>query len=883
MRIRVLHRILQFYVVLVPMGVSAQLSQESAGRVPVAVVAMASRTSVVPRLDGVLDDAVWETAQVFSDFVQQDPDEGAAVTERTEFRVIYTDEALYIGVRAYDSEPERIAALLTRRDEQSPSDEVRIMIDSYHDRRTGFVFSVNAAGVRRDSYLFDDTNEDDRWDAVWDARTVIDSEGWSAELVIPFNQLRFSQKDVQTFGFNVTRRINRNNELQHWRLIPKSASGMVSLFGDLAGISNIAPPRRLEILPYTVAQMNTRQAVVGNPFRSGRDQVAAAGADIKVGIGSALTLSATVNPDFGQVEADPAQVNLSAFETFFAERRPFFTEGLDIFQFRISDGDGDGSQEELFYTRRIGRRPQGRANTRNGVAERVDRTTILAAAKLSGKTADGWTVGLTGALTDEEGANVIGADGERFRDVVEPRTGYVVGRLARDFRGGLTQVGLFGTAVERAVPDRLSFLHNRAWTGGLDWSHRFADNTYSINGRIVGSHVRGSAEAITRTQQSPARYFQRPDNDYTELRTDRTSLSGFGASVNGGRTAGNWRWRLGLDTRSPGFEVNDIGFQRNADRSLQWLWINRRWLEPGKIFRRFNININQWSVWNYGWDRNNTGGNVNVNYTLLNYWNGWLGVNRQFGGTSSTRLRGGPNIKIPGQINGWMGLATDSRRVLRGSASGWGYREDQSGGRGGGVNAQVAWRPTSNVDLSLSPRIDWNRSEWQFLNAPDIGGNTEYLFGRLQQTTTAVTLRSSITVSTDLSLQLYAEPFISAGEYVGYRQVAALNASEFSERLPIVPSSAVIPGEETVSFDLDADGVFETDIRRPDFTFLSLRSNIVLRWEYKLGSTIFLVWQHGRQRALDEGGFNFGPSVNSLFATPAENVFLFKVNYWLNP
>jgi hypothetical protein len=426
--------------VLIPAAAPAQRKSSDRPLPDAPAVARAVRAApAAPRLDGRLDDPAWEAAPRFGGFLQRDPDEGRPASEPTEFRVLYTDDALYVGVRATDSRAAEIAALLTRRDEQSPSDEITLYIDSHHDRLTGYAFSVNAAGVKRDAFLYNDNARDDRWDAVWDARVSVDGEGWTAEFRIPLSQIRFGRAERHTFGFNVSRRLNRLNETQFWRLIPRQASGFVSQFGELTDLTGLRPPRRLELLPYSAATSHSRPAVPGNPFRTGVRRTASAGADFKVGLTSALTLTGTINPDFGQVEADPAVVNLSAFESFFAERRPFFTEGLDLFRFRIADGDGDGSEEELFYSRRIGRTPQGRADPRGGFAERVDQSTILGAAKLTGRTRDGWTIGLLAAATDREDARVLAGDGRSLADPVEPATLYGVARVGREFRGGLTR------------------------------------------------------------------------------------------------------------------------------------------------------------------------------------------------------------------------------------------------------------------------------------------------------------------------------------------------------------------------------------------------------------------------------------------------------------
>jgi hypothetical protein len=834
------------------------------------------------KIDGVLDEAAWKSAPRFGQFTQQDPHEGQPGTETTEFQVVYTNQAIYVAVRASDRQPEKIAALLARRDDWTPADDISVMIDSYRDRRTGFVFTLNAAGVKRDAFLFDDYNEDTRWDAVWEGAARIDSSGWVAEFRIPLSQLRFSAAPEHVFGFNIQRRINRLNERQFWRTPPKNEPGFVSRFGDLEGLVGLTPPRRLEVMPYAASSAQWQPAVPGDPFRAGSDRKATLGGDLKVGINSALTLTATINPDFGQVEADPAVVNLSAFESFFAERRPFFTEGLDLFRFRLMDGDGNDFEEELFYTRRIGRLPQSHPDPRGGYADLIEPTTILGAGKLSGKTRSGWTLGLLGAVTAEEEARVVDALGVAHRDVIEPRTGYAVGRIGRELRGGKTVVTLFGTTVQRSLPDRLDFLHSAAYTSGLNWQHRFANDTYQWNGRLVASRVEGSTTALLATQQAPARYYQRPDADYLEVDSAATSLSGYAAAMGFGRTSGSWRWNIGTEVRSPGFETNDIGYLREADRISAGVWINRRWLKPGKVFRRFNLNFNQWNGWTFGGERRGLGGNLNGNFTTLGYHAAWFGINRNATTVSPIALRGGPSLTRPGMLNGWYGFETDGRKEFRGGFNGGWGAEDGSSNWWFGISTWLSWRPATNIDLTFSPSINWNRDEWQYLAAAPIAGNTEYLLGDLKQTTTSATIRSNVAFTPTLTLQLYAQPFIASGRYLGFRRVVAPRAARFQDQFDrLTGNRAARDGDGRVMIDVAGDGDADLTLENPDFRVLSFRSNLVLRWEYQTGSTLFLVWQHGRNGFTNDGHSPFGQSFGDLWRTPASNVLLVKVNYWL--
>jgi hypothetical protein len=834
-----------------------------------------------PRIDGRLDDAAWALAPAFGDFLQREPHEGQAATERTDVRVVFTDDAIYIGVRAYDSHPDQIAANLTRRDADSPSDWIGVAIDSYHDRRTAFYFLVNPAGVKRDIYLFNDTDDDDGWDAVWEVATSRDASGWSAEFRIPFSQLRFS-RGASSFGFNVTRKINRLNEETHWRLVPRNANASVSLFGELGGLEGIRPPRRLELLPYTVARASNDIAEAGNPFAPNTSQSAAAGADLKMGVGSNLTLDATINPDFGQVEADPSVVNLSAFETFYPERRPFFTEGINIFRFPILLGDGDGANEQLFYSRRVGRQPQGSADPRGGFAESVDHTNILAAAKLSGKTRSGWTIGLLGTLTREMQANVIDSAGTAHRDVVEPRSEFVVGRLARDWREGRTVVGLFGTWLHRDLPPTMQWLRRDAFTLGADFNYRFSSDHYRLRGWLVNSNVRGSAEAIASTQRSSARYYQRPDNDYTVYDTTRTSLSGFASQLVVGKENGTVRWMTGFDTRTPGFEVNDAGFQREADRTIQFAWVGLRWNTPGRVFRRVSLNFNQNSVFNWGWDRTGLGANVNANVTFLNYWSAYAGSNRNLGGYSR-ELRGGPLFLAPGNVNGWLGVSSDDRKRLSAEFNGWFFRQDASGGYGGGIDPAVLWRPSGRMEFSLGPSISRNHDTWQYLQTSAVLGNTEYFFGDLDQTTLSFRLRGNVTFRPTLTLQVYAEPYYSAGAYLGVQHVLDPRGAQWDDRMQyLTPNQVTRNGAGDFLVDLNNDNTTDATIANPDFSYTSFRSNVVLRWEYRPGSTIFLVWQQGRSASTSNGQYQAGDAARSMFANQPENVFLIKMNYWLS-
>jgi hypothetical protein len=840
-----------------------------------------------PELDGRLDDPAWARAEVISDFVQRDPSEGEAATERTEARILYDDGALYIGIRAFDSDPSGVVGQLTRRDHSSPSDWLTVSIDSYRDRRTAFSFSVNPAGVERDEYLFDDTNEDDSWNAVWDVATRVDEGGWVAEFRIPFSQLRFSKAEEQVWGFNITRVIQRKNETVQWKPIAKDASGWVSEFGELVGINGIQPPRRIEVLPYTVATQALTPEEAGNPFRTGTDFNGSVGADVKFGLTNSLTLNVTLNPDFGQVEADPSVVNLSAFETFFSEKRPFFLEGANIFRFGLG---GEGGSEQLFYSRRIGRQPQGDADDRGGYVDTPQNTTIIGAGKLSGKTANGWSIGLLNAVTAEESALVIDSDSDRYRDVVEPLTNYGVLRVQRDFNGGRSAFGGILTTVNRRLTASLEDLRSAAYAGGVDGRHRLWGGDWEITGQLLLSHVRGSPSAISDAQTSSARYFQRPDADHLDFDPDRTSLAGTSGSLDFAKIGGgHWRGSVGTRWITPGFEVNDLGFQRQADIWRNSVWIGYREFQPGKVFRRYNLNFNLWNWQTFGGERVATGSNINGNFTLLNYWGGFGGVNREFAAINTRVLRGGPSMEYPSSWNWWAGVFSDSRKPVAFEIGTWSWFDaERSSARG--YFSEFSWRPASNLRVALGPEYDRTHDDWQYVSTEDAAGSEQYILGVLDQKTLSLTTRLDWTFTPNLSLQLYAQPFVSAGEYTAFSRAIAPGAAKYNDRFDrFGPDRLSFEASDdpdnpgTYRLDLDGDGTTDIRFDDPDFNFKQLRSTVVLRWEYRAGSTIFLVWSQSRTAFDFDGRFEPIDNFDSLRRAKGDNIFSLKVNYYLNP
>jgi hypothetical protein len=835
---------------------------------------------VPPNLDGVLDDAAWELASPIDHFLQRDPDEGQPATERTAVRILYDDDALYVGIQAFDQEPAKIVGLLTRRDEWSQSDWLMVSLDSFGDRRTAFEFQVNPAGVERDVYRYDDTGEDVSWDAVWDVATQTNGEGWGAEYRIPLSQLRFASERERPWGLQIQRGIVRKNETDLWKPIAKTQDRWVSEYGDLSGLEQVQPPRRLELLPYTVGGGESSPIDPDNRFSDGSELVARMGLDLKYGVASDITLDATFNPDFGQVEADPSVMNISEFETFFPEKRPFFLEGIDKFQFSLALGDG--TAEPLFYTRRVGRSPQASADGYD--VESPINTTILGAGKLSGKTANGWTVGMIEAVTQEETAEIRAEDGTRSEEVVEPLTSYAVGRVARDFRAGETAVGGIFTATNRRLSGTdLDFLHTSAYTGGIDLRHRFNSRGWSLNGKTALSYVSGDPTALIRTQRSSRRYYQRPDASHVEVDSSATSLGGGFGGVEFGKFAGTWRGALMSQARTPGLETNDVGFQLRADDVLSALWFGYRDFTPGKVFRRVSVNWNLSHRTNFGGEHLNVGGNTNGSVELLNYWNVWGGISADTEGLHTTALRGGPAMTRPAGHNWWAGFNTDDRKTVWFEADGWKFDQPEGLTKSHGANAQVTCRVASNVDFSVGPTYEYLHDDWMYVSEEFALDEPQYMMARMKQYTYELTTRVNWTFKPNLSLQVYASPFLSTGEFDDFKRVVAPRAEVYDDRfdhLGPVGGGRLDYADGTYEVDVDGEGSTDFTFDDPDFNFQQFRSSVVLRWEYLAGSTIFFVYQHDRTHETADGTSQPWNDLGELADAEGTHTALVKVTYW---
>ena len=676
---------------------------------------------------------------------------------------------------AHDPEPSRILGVRTRRDSESPSDWIRVFIDSFHDRRSAFEFGVNPAGVKRDVAWSNDTNEDPGWDAVWDVSVTQSHDGWRAEFRIPFSQLRYNPSNTATFGFAVARQIGRLNETDTWPLLSKAASGVVSSFGDLTNLSLNQTPKRLELVPYVVGQVNTQPIEDGNPLVSSRDQKATVGADLKYAVRPGMTLTATVNPDFGQVEADPAVVNLSGFETFFSERRPFFVEGAGNFTFNMDCNDGNCSG--LFYPRRIGRSPRGSPILSDGQYARVpQQTKILGAAKLTGRQGS-LSFGALNATTADEEA-IVATGTLRTRQSVEPLSNFSVVRARREFADQST-VGFMATGTVRRLNSFTDFLPSSAFTGGVDWDWRIKKR-YAVTGYWAGSSVQGNEAAIQLLQESTVHSFQRPDADHVELDPTSTSLRGDSGFVAFNKIAGSKvRFTSNVGYKSPGFDINDVGFMRRADTRSMSNWIQWRNDVPSRFVRSFRFNLNQWGTWNYGGDQLSLGGNVNAHWVFANQWSTGMGLNQGARTFDDRATRGaGPGAYANPQWSYWGYLNSDARKRVMFNVF-YNVGGDRLGSRYKGIDTGITIRPTSFLEISGGPGWNYNVNDSQWVENDADG---RYVFGRLDQTTVSWTTRVNYTITPQLTVQIYAAPFVSAGDYDRFKQLVNGRAAGYEDR-----------------------------------------------------------------------------------------------------
>ena len=810
-----------------------------------------------PVIDGRLDEPVWSQAPVATGFIQSKPRPGAEASLRSEARVLVDAEAIYVGLTYFDPEPAKILTPLARRDDETVSDWAFVEIDSRHDRRSAFSFGVNPRGVQVDGLWTDDTVYDSSWNAVWEAAAHADARGWTAEFRIPFSQLAFSlppDGGDLVWGINFYRNSPARGESSNWSPRYSGLGGLVSRFNDLR-LPAPARVHRFEMTPYTAPR-------VGNDGPAGtRKSSNQAGADLRVGLGSSFSLTATLLPDFGQVEADPSQVNLTAFELFQTEQRPFFLEGIDVF--RMSTGlafatrETSFADESPFYSRRVGRAPRGDLPPGTAVAAIPTATELLGALKLSGQTAAGWTLGVFAAETDREQALLDRPDGSRLAWPVEARSTATVARAVRSFGHGDSSFGLFAADLHRSGlgPVLASQEVSDAAALGAEIQHRFDEGRYEVRSWALGSRLTGDEEAIARVAESPSHYFQRPDAQGLPRPPYGTSLAGIAAETRLSRVAGSLLWNLTARAVSPGFDVNELGFQRNAD----WLLLAGSWqyqsFRPGHRIRAWSVGSSDLgSGWTWSGEPRARVLDAWISIDTGNYWNAKLAATREASTLSTAWLRGGPALLLPPRTTLALSLATDQRKASYGTLDVSAGEEPASGSRSLRVTPLVNLRVSEKLQGSMGITWESDTVGWQ----PVGSDGTETRVARLRQQTLSLTFRADLTLTPRLALQAYLQPFSSVGRYDAYQRLAAPRDPDPGRRFVLLE-----PG---------------TPVASPDAAQRSLNGDLVLRWEYHPGSFLTAVWNHQRDTLSLDARATAESGLTRLFGDPPVNVLLVKVS-----
>ena len=818
----------------------------------------AVRVAKGPVIDGDLSDAAWQNAPEFTEFTQHDPDDGKPPTMATSIRIVYDDQAIYFGAKMID--PQSPSRVIFRRDNFSDqSDFLSINIDSQHDHLSGNAFTVTPSNVQADTVLYNDIGEDPSWDGVWDSAVKIVPDGWVAEVRVPFSQLRFPDKPVHVWGLNITRRTVRNNEWVRIVNTKKGETGFVSHFADIVGLEGIHRGRPLELVPYVVTRTDLlSHKDPNNPLLQNHDYKADGGLDVKYGLTSSLTLTGTVNPDFGQVEVDPAVVNLSQFETFYPEKRPFFTEGVNIFRFGDTPAPSHFNfffPPSLFYTRRIGRAPQVSPDADFSVSP--SDTTILGAAKLTGKLPGGWAIGVLDALTAAEHARFV-SGGVSGRQTVEPLTNYFVSRGTKEIGDG-NRLGFMLTSVNRSLPDDLSSLRSDALTAGVDGYASFLKKSWILEGSAVGSRVTGSEDAIALAQTSSSRYYQRPDAENIQFDPTRTSLTGWGGRMMLSKATGFWRPNVQVQAFSPEFETNDTGFMQRTDIISSHALMQYVNDNPNEHFRQRGAYMGVWQNRNFDGNTIEQGAFIDSQATLLNYWfvRGSLFLNTE--ALSDRLTRGGPLVRTPASWSSDQNISSDTRKRF---TVGWNGHADhsQDGSYNHSMSVDLSALPMPNLHLTISPALSRSHDHTAYVKAfsdPTAVATygTRYVFADLEQRSFELGTRADWTVSSHLSFQLYLQPFVAAGDYHDFHSLAAARTRDYD--------------------------AFTGDPGNPDFNFRSVRGSAVVRWEFRPGSALYVVWNENRADVAPIGDFRFGRDFRAIRTEPSHDVFLVKVSYWL--
>ena len=830
-----------------------------------------------PVIDGKLNDECWTKGTWAGKFRQWIPNEGAKPTYPTEFNIQYDDKNLYVAIRCHDGEPHKILRQAGVRDE-FVGDMTGVNFDSYHDYRTGFEFTVTAWGQKIDLILFNPNNWDTNWSAVWKIKTGLEDSAWVAEYEIPLSQLRYSGKDDQVWGLHVWRWISRLQEESDWEIQSKTGPGVLFNFGELHGIKGLKKSRRLEIMPYALGDLKTVKAEPGNPFTDkGRSWGGNVGLDAKIGISSNFTVDMTVNPDFGQVESDPSVMNLTAFETFYEEKRPFFLEGLTIFDYKFDN-------QSLFYSRRIGHSPSRIITPSDNLyVQTPDKTSIISAVKFSGTTSNGLSVGLIQSVTANEFAQLSDQYGNKTKTLVEPLTSYTVARVQKGYNSGNTVIGGIMTSTNRVIDDKnLETLSTGAYTGGLDLLHHWKDKEYYVDARIIGSYINGSKESITLLQESSARYYQRPGALYLKYDTSATHLNGWGGKLNIGKgSKGRWKYSSGGTWLSPGLELNDLGYMTTADEINQTNVVSYLINQPAWIFSTYDINLEQFNTWNFNGTYLGSGAHLAFTSQFKNQWGFSTNLVYHSEAVDTKILRGGYDMIMPYSLMSFGSVNTDpSKKITASFAYSYENRGDKSA-ENYELMPGITYRPLNNLKFGLTANYIRNIDELQYISTVSSVPGNRYVLGTINQKTLGLTFRVDFNLTPEFSIQYYGSPFVSLGSYSQLKYITNPKADKYNDRFEVYQDPLLIDGVYHL-YDNSNGTRADYSVDNPDFNFHEFRSNLVAKWEYRLGSFIYLVWSSDKSGNTNSSQASLGESYKQLRSLFPNNIFLIKLNYWFS-
>ena len=835
-----------------------------------------------PVIDGTLDDEAWELGTWQGDFTQFEPHNGAPPSQKSEFKILFDDNNIYVAIKAWDHNADSIVVRIARRD-QGDGDFVGVGFDSYHDLLTGFGFGTTAAGVKNDfKWSLDGQVEDDSWDPDWYTAARVYDWGWATEMRIPLTQLRFKINDEGLWGLQVFRRLYRSQEMSFWQHIDRNASGLIHNFGRLTGMTGIRPKKQADITPFLLGSLETFEKEDGNPFLTGRAWRYNGGLDAKFGVTNNMTLDFSFNPDFGQVEADPSEVNLTAYETYFSEKRPFFIEGNNITSLKVGVGDGEIGNENIFYSRRIGRNPHLTANGGENEYVKTPRVTpIISAAKLTGRTSEGLSLAILEVVAAETNA-IVESSGERRKETVEPLTNYFVSRISKDWGDGRRVMGGAFTNTYRFLDGRpLEELVRSANTAGLDYTQYLGEKReWFIMGAATASSLSGSKSSIEKLQLSSVHFYQRPDADYLRVDPDRTRLNGFGGNIQAGKMGGKWNFMGFTYLKSPGLDLNDVGYLMNADQIVAGLWSAYHFNKPFGIFREIRPNANLSALWDWGGTHLSSNANLSIYARFKNLWWAQLGTSYSGESLSTTHLRGGPAMKMPAGTNWWFSAGTNNAKSFYGSVwiNGSHGAEKSSELLSAGVSFNI--QPGKSFTASLSPSWSQRRNNLQYVT--QVSTPDRYILGELNQQIVSLSFRMNYNITPDLTVEYWGQPFLAAMKYGRFSKVTSPGATDLNDRYHIFTDAEITLDEAAGRYLVDENNVGTTlyTFNRPDYNFDQFLSNLVVRWEFRPGSTIYLVWSQTRDHFDPAGTFSLNQNLKSLYSdNKPYDVFLIKFTY----